>query len=78
MRKRYYGVSRHSGNTGITFCDTLTIVFIVLKLTGVIDWSWLAVLSPSIISFFVLIISVLVLLAIEIKENAAIKNRKKK
>lgn len=28
--------------------DVLTIVFVVLKLTGVIAWSWLAVLSPSI------------------------------
>lgn len=29
--------------------DVLTIVFVVLKLTGVIAWSWLAVLSPAII-----------------------------
>lgn len=29
--------------------DVLTIVFIVLKLTGVIAWSWLAVFSPVII-----------------------------
>lgn len=28
--------------------DVLTIVFVVLKLTGVIAWSWLAALSPSI------------------------------
>ena len=27
----------------------LTIVFIVLKLTGVIDWSWFYVLLPTII-----------------------------
>lgn len=31
---------------GIEFCELLTIVFIVLKLTGVIAWSWLWVLSP--------------------------------
>lgn len=31
---------------GIGFCDLLTIVFIVLKLYGVIQWSWLWVLSP--------------------------------
>lgn len=30
--------------------DVLTIVFVVLKLTGVIAWSWLAVLSPVIIA----------------------------
>lgn len=33
-------------NLGIT----LTIVFVVLKLTGVISWSWLWVLSPLWIS----------------------------
>lgn len=31
---------------GIGFCGLLTIVFIVLKLCGVIQWSWLWVLSP--------------------------------
>jgi len=32
---------------GIGFCGLLTIVFIVLKLTKVISWSWLWVLAPS-------------------------------
>lgn len=31
---------------GVGFCGLLTIVFIVLKLIGVIGWSWLWVLSP--------------------------------
>lgn len=31
---------------GISFTSLLTIVFIVLKLTGNIDWSWWWVLSP--------------------------------
>ena len=31
---------------GIGFCGLLTIAFIVLKLTGVISWSWLWVLAP--------------------------------
>jgi hypothetical protein len=30
------------------FCDVLTIVFVILKLTNVIDWSWFWVLSPLI------------------------------
>lgn len=33
-------------NGGIGFAGLLTIVFIVLKLVGVINWSWLWVLSP--------------------------------
>lgn len=31
---------------GIGFCSLLTIVFIALKLTGYISWSWLWVLAP--------------------------------
>ena len=31
---------------GITFLGALLIAFIVLKLCGVIKWSWLWVLSP--------------------------------
>lgn len=33
------------------FLQTLTVVFIVLKLTGVISWSWLLVLSPLLVPF---------------------------
>lgn len=29
----------------------LTLVFVALKLTGTIDWSWWWVVSPSLISF---------------------------
>lgn len=36
---------------GIGFVGALTIVFIVLKLIGVIAWSWWWVLSPLWISF---------------------------
>ena len=35
-----------SVTTGLGFADVLTIAFIVLKLTGVINWSWWWVLSP--------------------------------
>jgi FtsH-binding integral membrane protein len=35
---------------GIGFFGLLTIVFIVLKLTGYIAWSWFWVLSPIIFS----------------------------
>lgn len=37
-------------SSGVSFSSLLTIVFIVLKLTDVIDWSWVWVLSPSWIS----------------------------
>ena len=46
-------------NVSIGFTDVLLIVFVVLKLCGVITWSWLWVLSPLWISLiFVLIVVV--------------------
>jgi hypothetical protein len=39
------GESTNSGG-GIGFCGLLAIVFITMKLTGHIDWSWWWVLSP--------------------------------
>jgi len=35
-----------TSNGGIGFCGLLTVAFIVLKLTGVIAWSWWWVLAP--------------------------------
>ena len=43
---------------GITFLDLLTIVFVVLKLCGKIDWSWWWVLSPLLIPTGLLVIAV--------------------
>lgn len=42
--------SSSSSSGGIGFVGLLTIVFIVLKLTNVIAWSWWWVLSPLWIS----------------------------
>ena len=38
--------NNNSTNGGVGFVGLLTIVFIVLKLIGVINWSWVWVLSP--------------------------------
>ena len=43
-------------HVGLTFIDALTLIFIVLKLCGVINWSWLWVLSPLWITFVVAIV----------------------
>ena len=47
------GSSTHSG--GIGFTGLLTILFIGLKLTGYIDWSWWWVLSSLWISFAIVL-----------------------
>lgn len=43
-----------SGGVGIS--TVLTIIFVVLKLVGVIDWSWVWVLSPTWISLALLLL----------------------
>ena len=52
-----------STSSGIGFSGLLAIVFIVLKLTKVIAWSWLWVLSPiwipAVIVIFILILVVI-------------------
>jgi len=53
-----------SGSGEIGFVGSLTILFIGLKLTGFIKWSWLWVLSPLWISFLlVLLIAMLIILS---------------
>lgn len=50
---------------GISFCGLLTIAFIVLKLTGVIDWSWLWVLAPIWIPIAIeVVVLVIILVAV--------------
>ena len=49
---------------GIGFCGLLTIVFIVLKLCGVISWSWIWVLSPLWISFSLVVIIIAITLLV--------------
>lgn len=52
------------GGNGITFLGALAVLFIGLKLAGVIDWSWWAVLLPlwgplALVALLVLVIAVL-------------------
>lgn len=55
----------NSASGGIGFTGLLTIVFIVLKLCHVIEWSWLWVLAPlwisTILGLIIVIIYVIIL-----------------
>ena len=51
--------SSNSSSSGIGFAGLLTVAFVVLKLCGVIAWSWWWVLSPLWISFALLLIILL-------------------
>ena len=48
------------GKTDLGFLDILGIVFIILKLVGVINWPWLWVLCPIWIEIILIIIVILI------------------
>lgn len=50
---------------GVGFCGLLTIAFIVLKLCGVIAWSWVWVLAPLWISWALWLILVIIAVIIQ-------------
>lgn len=53
-----------TASSGIGFTGLLTVLFIGLKLTGYITWSWLWVLSPIWISSALVIAIFLIVLAV--------------
>jgi len=56
--------SNTTSSGGIGFIGLLTVVFIVLKLTGYITWAWIWVLAPLWISFAVFVVVFLILLLV--------------
>lgn len=56
------------------FTEVLTIVFIVLKLLGVISWSWWLVLLPEILAFVVYAIMVISAVVINAKVTNSMKD----
>lgn len=54
-------MSNDTQSSGIGFTGLLTVLFIGLKLTGWIDWSWWWVLSPIWLPFIV-VVSVIALI----------------
>lgn len=47
---------------GLNFAEALQIVFIVLKLCKIINWSWWWVLAPTWIGFIVGIVAIIIAL----------------
>ena len=64
MRDRFRDNWDGANHVSLGFLDVLTLIFITLKLTDVINWSWWAVLSPIWIQLVLLIITVIILLII--------------
>lgn len=51
---------------GIGFLSLLTLIFITLKLTGFITWSWVWVLAPTWIPFVLVIVILIVFFIISL------------
>jgi hypothetical protein len=59
-------------NNSIGFFGLLTLIFITLKLTGYIDWSWWLVLMP----LFVPVIIIFTILVIMLVMGARVRQRR--
>jgi hypothetical protein len=62
-------MSKTSSSSGIGFVGMLTILFIGLKLAGVINWDWLWVLSPIWITAIITIAIILLAVTYGIKRE---------
>lgn len=58
-------MSDSSSSSGISFGGALFLIFLVLKLVGVIDWSWWWVFSPLLIGvgFWILVLIILYIIS---------------
>jgi hypothetical protein len=65
MRDRFRDNWDGANHVSLGFLDVLTLIFITLKLTDVINWSWWAVLSPIWVQLVLIIITVIVLLILK-------------
>lgn len=65
MKDRFRDNWDGANHVSLGFLDVLTLIFITLKLTDVINWSWWAVLSPIWIQLVLIIITVIVLLILK-------------
>lgn len=61
--------NRGTSSGGIGFTGLLTIVFIVLKLTKVISWSWWWVLSPTWITLAIVVLVGVIYVAVNVHRD---------
>lgn len=63
---------------GIGFFGLLTIVFIALKLAGVINWSWIWILAPLWVPTVIVILIVLICAFIAVYKDYKIEEQRKR
>ena len=59
--------NNNTSSGGIGFVGLLTICFIVLKLIGIINWSWVWVISPIWITAIIIILLAIIFIVVEVK-----------
>lgn len=69
MNKDKHVTIGNAGGGGIGFSGLLTIVFVVLKLVGVISWSWFWVFSPLIFSTAIGLIFLIIVIILILRNN---------
>ena len=54
---------------GVNYLHILTLIFVVLKLCGVINWKWIYIIMPSLISIglTIFIIAIILIVAVIVK-----------
>ena len=60
----FSNIKMNSDFRGLSIFDVVQIVFLILKLSGIVDWSWLVVLSPFLISIILAVIVAIVIVFI--------------
>ena len=67
-----------SSSGGIGFCGLLAIVFITLKLCGVIQWQWYKVLAPLWVPVVAFVLVTIIIFVVNVVEGViAAKKREK-
>lgn len=52
----------------MSFLNALTLIFVVLKLVGVIQWPWVAVIIPSIVYVGFIVVTIIADIVIRLKD----------
>jgi fatty acid desaturase len=70
-------MEKNSGSSGLGLPTVLTLIFIVLKLVGVINWSWWWVLSPILIDLGLALILLIGWIIFEVVHNKSKSTRRR-
>lgn len=59
-------MNSNNSSSGLGRLDVLQLIFLVLKLAKLVDWSWWAVFSPTIVGLVLTILGLIILNLLEV------------